>query len=194
MTTRNYESKLREEQARATRDRILDAVVEVLAEGVDTLSIPAVAEKAGVSVGTVYRHFGDKAGLLKALIPHAGRRSGIEVVSPPETIDEVEEIVRKVFRHFENTDDLMRAAFASRIGRDVRIQETPERLHGMRETFRNIDPEIGPDELEHLARLAFLLTTSDAYLQFQDRLGLGPREAADEVMWTIRTVLRGIDR
>lgn len=193
MTTRKYTSKLREDQARATRDRVLEAVVEVLAEGVETLSIPAVAEKANVSVGTVYRHFGDKAGLLKALIPHAGRRSGIEVVSPPETMDEVDEIVRKVFHHFENTDDLMRAAFASRIGRHVRIQETPERLQAMRETFRKVDPEIPPDQLEHLAKLAVVLTTSDVYLQWQDRLGLGPEEAADEVMWTIRTILRGIN-
>lgn len=192
MTTRKYTSKLREDQAKATRDRILDALVEVLAEGVDTLSIPAVAEKAGVSIGTVYRHFGDKGGLLKALIPHAGRRSGIEVESSPETMEEVDEIVRKVFHHFENTDDLMRAAFASRIGRHVRIQETPERLQGMRETFRRIDPEIPPDQLEHLAKLAFVLTTSDVYLQWQDRLGLDPDEAADEVMWTLRTILRGI--
>ncbi len=192
MTTRKYDSQLRDDQAAATRDRILDAVVEVLAEGVDTLSVPAVAERAGVSVGTIYRHFGDKAGLLKALIPHAGRRSGIEVESLPETMEEVDEIVRKVFHHFENTDDLTRAAFASRIGRDVRIQGTPERLDGMREAFRNVDPEIPPDQLEHLAKLAFVLTTSDVYLLWQDRLGLGPDEAADEVMWTIRTLIQRI--
>lgn len=192
MSTRKYRSELREAQARATRDKILDALVEVLAEGVDTLSIPAVAERAGVSVGTVYRHFGDKAGLLKALIPHAGRRTGVEVDSIPETMAEVDEVVRKVFVHFENTDDLMRAAFASRIGRDVRVQGSPERLELLEKTFGRVVPDLKGEQLGHLARLALILTTSEAYQQWRDRLGLTPGEAADEVMWAIRAVVRGM--
>lgn len=192
MESRKYTSELRSAQAAATRERVLDAVVQVLAEGVDTLSIPAVAERAGVSIGTVYRHFGDKAGLLKALIPHAGKRSGIEIEAPPETLDEVDDVVRKVFHHFESADDLMRAAFASQIGRDVRIQEMPERLRAMTNTFRKIAPGASDDQLDHLAKLALILMASDVYLQWKDRLGLSPEEAADEVMWTIRTVIQGI--
>lgn len=190
--SRNYKSDLREAQAKATRDRILDALVEVLAEGVDVFSIPAVAERAGVSVGTVYRHFGDKAGLLKALIPHAGRRTGVEVESIPESMEEVGEIVHKVFRHFESTDDLMRAAFATRIGRDLRVQGSSERLELLRKTFHNVEPGLEPEQLDHLAKLALILTTSEAFQQWTDRLGLSPDEAADEVMWAIRTVTRGI--
>lgn len=192
MTSRRYSSKLREEQAEATRGRILDALVEVLAEGVDTLSVPAVADRADVSIGTVYRHFGDKAGLLKALVPHAGQQSGIEVEFVPETLDDIDDVVRKVFLHFENADDLMRAAFASQIGRDVRLEGTPERLEAMKEAFRNVAPNVSSDQLDHLAKLLLILTASDVYLQWKDRLGLGPESAADEVMWTIRTVLRGI--
>jgi len=192
MNTRKYTSQLREQQAEATRERILDALVEVLAEGVETLSVPAVADQAGVSVGTVYRHFGDKTGLLKALIPHAGRRTGIEVDSIPQTLDEVDDVLRRVFQHFEDTDDLMRAAFASRIGREARIEHTAERLEGMRQTFRATNPSISSDQLEHLARLTFIMTTSDVYMQWKDRLGLDPDEAADEVMWAVRAVVRGI--
>ncbi len=192
MTSRKYTSTLRKQQTETTRRRILDAVVEVLAEGVDTLSIPAVADRAGVSIGTVYRHFGDKAGLLKALIPHAGKQSGIEVEAPIGTLEEVDDVVRKVFHHFENANDLMRAAFASQIGRDVRLQEMPERLRTMTATFRNIAPDASEDQLDHLAKLALILMASDVYLQWKDRLGLGPEEAADEVMWTIRTVIQSI--
>lgn len=192
MNTRKYTSQLREQQAERTRERILDALVEVLADGVESLSMPAVAEQAGVSVGTIYRHFGDKAGLLEALYPHAGRRTGIEVDSIPQTLDEVDDVVRRVFQHFEGTDDLMRAAFASQIGREVRIGHTAERLEGMRQTFRATSPGISSDQLEHLARLMFILTTSDVYMQWKDRLGLAPEEAADEVMWALRAVIRGL--
>lgn len=189
--SRTYTSELRDAQAAATRERILDAVVEVLAEGVDTLSIPAVAERAGVSIGTVYRHFGDKSGLLKALIPHAGKGSGIDVESIPHTLEEVDDVVRKVYHHFENTDDLVRAAFASRIGREARIQGSAERLDVMRTMVRQIDPLLPANQSDHLAKLLLILTTSDVYLQWKDRLGLDSDEAADEVMWAIRTIFRG---
>jgi len=192
MGSRRYTSELRDAQAAATRDRILDAVVEVLAEGVDTLSIPSVAERAGVSIGTVYRHFGDKAGLLKALVPHAGKRSGIDVEAIPETLEEVDDVVRKVYHHFENTDDVLRAAFASRIGREARVRGSGERFELMKRTIHNIDPNIPGDQVDHLAKLMLILTTSDVYLQWKDRLGMDPEEAANEVMWAIRTVIRGV--
>lgn len=183
---------MREAQAEATRSQVLDAVVEVLADGVDALSIPAVAERAGVSVGTVYRHFGDKAGLLNALIPHAARSTGTQIDSTPESLEEMDDVVRKVFAHFENTDDLLRAAFASRIGREVRIQGSGERLALMKEAFRQIDPSLEPDQLDHLGKLGLILTTSEAYQQWKDRLGLSPEKAADEVMWAMKAVLRGL--
>jgi AcrR family transcriptional regulator len=192
VTTRKYTSALREAQTEATRNQILDAVVQVLGDGVDSLSIPAVAAQAGVSVGTVYRHFGDKAGLLEALVPHAGRQSGIDVESVPGTLDELDEVVRQVFRHFENTDDLLKAAFASRIGREVRIHGTGERLEFIKKAFRQIGPALEPDQLDHLANLGLILTTSEAYQQWRDRLGMSSDEAADEVMWAIATLFRGI--
>lgn len=192
MNKRTYTSELRKAQAEATRTKILDALVEVLAEGVDTLSVPAVAARAGVSVGTVYRHFGDKAGMLKALMPYTQTRSGIEIGSTPESLDEMRETVGQVFRHFENTDDLLRAAFASRIGREVRIKGSTERLQLMKEAFQQLEPGLESNQLDHMAKLGLILTTSEAYQQWKDRLGLSPEEAADEVLWAIETLIKGI--
>lgn len=192
MNKRTYTSELRKAQAEATRTKILDALVEVLAEGVDTLSVPAVAERAGVSVGTVYRHFGDKAGMLKALMPYTQTRSGIEIDSTPESLDEMREAVGQVFRHFENTDDLLRAAFASRIGREVRIKGSTERLQLMKEALQQLEPGLESNQLDHMAKLVLILTTSEAYQQWKDRLGLSPEEAADEVLWAIETLIKGI--
>lgn len=192
MNKRTYTSELRQAQAEATRTTILEALVEVLAEGVETLSVPAVAQRAGVSVGTVYRHFGDKAGMLEALIPYTQSRTGIEIDSAPETFEEMADAVSQVFRHFENTDDLLRAAFASRIGREVRVRGTAERIHLLKDTFRQLEPDLDADELDHLANVGLILTTSEAYQQWKDRLGLSPEEAADEVTWAIETLIKGI--
>lgn len=191
MSTRKYSSELRDAQAEATRDKILDALAEVLASGVDSLSVPAVADRAGVSVGTVYRHFGDKTGLVKALIPHSQRRSGIDIGESPATLEEMDDVVHKLFHHYEKTDDLLRAAFASRPGRAARTGESEERLDLFRKAFRRIDGDLGRTRLEHVAKLGLILTTSDVYLQWKDRLGMNPDEAAAEVMWAIRAALEG---
>ena len=68
-TARTYSSPLRAEQAEQTRDRIVQAAVDLLAEGdAGDLSMPDVAERAGVSVRTVYRSFATKDELLDGVI------------------------------------------------------------------------------------------------------------------------------
>ena len=50
------------------RAALMAAAVEELAERDGTLEVVSVARRAGVSVGLIYRHFGDKSGLLAATV------------------------------------------------------------------------------------------------------------------------------
>ena len=69
METRAYRSTRREEQARRTRRRIIDAATAVFLErGYAGTTMRAVAAAAGVSVPTVELGFGTKPRLLKAAI------------------------------------------------------------------------------------------------------------------------------
>jgi AcrR family transcriptional regulator len=55
--------------AARNRRRVLAAAAAILAaDGVEGLSVDAVARAAGVGVGTVYRRFGDRTGLMFALL------------------------------------------------------------------------------------------------------------------------------
>ena len=55
-------------RSRATLARLLDAAEAVLArEGLEAATVPAIAERAGASVGAVYRRFPDKDALLRAV-------------------------------------------------------------------------------------------------------------------------------
>jgi len=66
---RRYDSSLRKEQARQTRMRVLDAAQRLFAErGYASSTIEAIAANAGVAVDTVYATFGNKRGLLSALV------------------------------------------------------------------------------------------------------------------------------
>jgi AcrR family transcriptional regulator len=54
--------------ARRNRLKVIDAAQVVFSEHGPDARMDEVAEKAGVAVGTLYRHFPNKEALLKALI------------------------------------------------------------------------------------------------------------------------------
>lgn len=65
---RRYDSTRRREQARQTRDSILDvARRRFLDDGFAATTISAIAGEAGVSVDTIYKAFGGKPGLVRAI-------------------------------------------------------------------------------------------------------------------------------
>jgi AcrR family transcriptional regulator len=69
---RRYDSSGRQERARRSRQAILEAAHRMfLSEGYAHTTVAAVAAGAGVSVETVYKSFGNKPELLKAVFDFA---------------------------------------------------------------------------------------------------------------------------
>jgi AcrR family transcriptional regulator len=65
---RSYDARRRRDQARATRRALLDAAHSAfLADGYAGTTMASVAGAVGVSVETVYKAFGNKPGLVKAV-------------------------------------------------------------------------------------------------------------------------------
>lgn len=66
------------------RERVLAAAQRLLLHsGVEAVEIRDVAQAAGVGVGTVYRRFGDKSGLVAALLDERERRFQDRLLSGP---------------------------------------------------------------------------------------------------------------
>lgn len=71
--TRRYEQRARAEQQERTRRRIAAAAAELHGTiGPARTTIAAIAERAGVQRGTVYRHFPDERALFLACSGHFG--------------------------------------------------------------------------------------------------------------------------
>jgi AcrR family transcriptional regulator len=69
---RPYDSVRRREQARQTREAILDAARRLfLNDGFTPTTIATIAAKAQVSVDTIYKAFGGKPGLVRAICQQA---------------------------------------------------------------------------------------------------------------------------
>src|SRR6266566_941536 len=155
-------NELRAAQAQSTRARILEATVSVMARGVASLSIPAVAREAGVSVPTVYRHFGTKGALLSALYPYAARRTRLDAVPDPTSLEDLRGGIRAYFERLDALDDLARAAYASPIADEVRHATMRSRVERIQRVADSIRPKLPKVHRDRITRLLVVLTASSA--------------------------------
>ncbi len=189
-TTRSYRSEVRAEQARDTRRRILDAAVQLIAANPTEWSIPMVADAAEVSVPTVYRHFGDKAGLVDAVVPHVGERLGFQPRQLPADLDDMSGLVSELFHHYDQADPLIRAALAS--GKNpMRAESVEVRMNLLLQFVAEVRPDLPPHVADSLARVVVILTCSEALRLWQDRFDLSVDEVADHVSGAIGAMVVG---
>jgi AcrR family transcriptional regulator len=158
------------------------------------VSIPAVAREAGVSVPTVYRHFGTKRDLLAAVFPHVMRRAGLDELVPPRSIDELGRGVRALFERVDSAGDLARAAAASPAAEQVRRVDMPARLEMSRRIADSIVPKLAPADRDRVARLLTILVSASALRVWRDHLGSTVEEAANDVEWVIAAAIAASTR
>ncbi|KPM51684.1 TetR family transcriptional regulator [Frankia sp. R43] len=81
----SYENSQRSRQAAATRERILAAATELVHELPNwdwrSLTVRAVARRAGVNESTVYRHFATERNLRDAILRQLEAEAGVELTS-----------------------------------------------------------------------------------------------------------------
>ncbi len=186
---RTYRSALRAEQAEETRSRVLDAALRVMSNGLASLSVPAVAREAGVSVPTVYRHFGTKADLLAQMYPHAARRAGFDRVPDPASVGDVKRAVRGFIERLDALNDVERAAFASPIADEVRHVTMPSRFARMRRLVESLEPPLTDTDQDRIARLLVVLVSQSSLRTWRDHLGVSPDQAAEDVDWFLRALI-----
>jgi AcrR family transcriptional regulator len=98
--TRRYDSSRRRRQALRTREAILDAARQLfLSGGYAGTTITSIAEAADVSVETIYKGFGGKPGLVRAIA-----EKGLEGAGPipaEQRSDEMRTLERNPYRVME---------------------------------------------------------------------------------------------
>ena len=95
----------RQERGDRTRDLLIDETVACIREeGFSAASARHIIERAGVSWGVIQHHFGDRDGLLVAVIEDAMDRliASLEVLSGPAAATDTEDLVRATWEAFAN--------------------------------------------------------------------------------------------
>jgi len=180
-----YDSSLRAEHAALTRIRVIEAAREQFLErGFAQVTIAGVARQAGVARETVYKTFGSKADLLKAVydVAVAGDHDPTPILRRTEVTDLLE------------SGDLERVAAAyGRITAGIALRVAPlinamaaagshpelaatvarmkdERLRGARALFRRLCPGAPPHALtEEVEAHWALISPEVALLLLRDR-------------------------
>lgn len=95
----------RQERGDRTRDLLIDETVRCIREeGFSAASARHIIERAGMSWGVIQHHFGDRDGLLTAVIEDAVDRlvGSLEVLADPEQVMDTEDLVRATWEAFAN--------------------------------------------------------------------------------------------
>ena len=188
---RRYVSPLREEQAQATRERILQGLIEVLARGAAELSVPAVAREAGVSVATVYRHFPSKQALLDGLGDHV-RERWLGELPTPRTPAELADLFARVYPRIDARSEVVQAALASPLARRGRKASMKGRLARVDAALAPVKGRITSEDYARLRSVAALLTASETVHFLRELVGLPVSDAADVAAWTLLTLVRAL--
>ena len=110
MKTRTYDMSTRQEAKDATRDAIIAATIETfLAERTFAVTLPAVAERAGITVKTVLRHFGNREVLIDEAWSRLFEQIKAERIPPP---DDPVEAMNVLLAHYERRGDMVLTTLA----------------------------------------------------------------------------------
>ena len=170
---RRYDSSGRQAQAQRNRAAILDvARSHFLANGYAATTITAIAQQAGVSVETIYKAFGGKAGLVRAIYEQGLQGAGaVHAYERSDAMRERETDPRTIMRNWGH------------LTAEVAAEVTPIRL--LIRSAAASDPDIAAllrdneaDRLKRMRHHARFLADR-GYL----RAGITVSHAAD-VLWT----------
>ncbi len=184
-----YQSQLRKEQTQRTREQILAGLVRTMARGITEVSIPAVAEEAGVSVPTVYRYFRTKRDLIEALGGYLVQKVGFNTsAAPPGNPEALMVGVKQLFINYEGLDEIIRAAAISELSFALRKEGLPTRLKMIEEALSPVKEQYSEADWLHLCRVVLILSSTSTIRAFKDYLNLSGEEAANSVNWAIRAL------
>lgn len=189
-TARRYDSPLRREQAERTSERIVTAGVELVHELSSwdwrSLTIRAVAARAGVHERTVYRHFSTERALREAVL--ARLVADADVTVERLGLDEIPEHVRSLFSYLSTFTSSVQPRPTDEVLSALDEKRTANLLDSVREQAEGwsaADQRLAAAMIDALWGVA-------TYRRLVSGWALDSADAATGVNWVIGLVLEAI--
>jgi AcrR family transcriptional regulator len=177
-----------------TRDLILDALTALLSElPADQISTREIAERAGVSPATVYRHYPDRQALLEGLSDRIeAAATAASTVGKPRSLEDLVE--RAVEGHALAEQHAVAATAEALLNSDPRRFSRASRAH-TEELHRLVVASFPDyDERDHLRITALLrnLYTVQTWLRMREEFGIPGTESGPILAWAFQTLVDAI--
>lgn len=185
-TARTYVLRARAEAQEETRRRILAEAKQILfAQPFDELTLPLVADRAGVTTQTVRNHVGSKEGLIVALTESLAEEltSGRREAAPTDTAGAIATLAAEYEAYGHAVSRLLAAAEHSEAMAAMAERGRREHRRWLETTF---DDRLPTDRRARRRTLAALYAATDVGTWRLLRLDLGhSRRMTTEVMCTL---------
>ncbi len=193
-TTDRRERVSRTEQKLRTRTAIVDACRELITSG-HPVTMPEVAEKAGVSEATAYRHFSEIVELIKAALVGLWPMPADALAPVADSTDPLERLefaTEFLLRRVATYQGAVRAVIAATVMSPADVRQRPGFRFGLID--QALDSVITADTPAAAARLAQLkldlaaVVSADSLFSLTDLCGLDTDSAIASLQRTARTV------
>jgi AcrR family transcriptional regulator len=158
--------------------RIVDAYMALLETASPSgISMPAVAERAGVSVRTLYRYFPSKDDLQRVAAGWFERRV-LELMANPPRLDitNVHEYLRLLWTDLAARLPAVRVQHTTPDGRLLRAERLPQSRVQVDNALTDV---ITGERRREIIDLVVAITSSSMFLELVDRMGHEPESAAE---------------
>ena len=185
MAKRKYDNTQRESNRLETRRRIVEVMVESMADGADDLSMAEVARRSGVALRTVYQHFPNRDARVAAIDEWISGQDDPRSLVPADYADIIGYAERVV--HFLLANEaIVRAQMAPGLAKAVRAQRKKLHIRALRKALR----ERCGDETRvgEYAALIVVSVRAEAVFGLRDDHGL----SVPRLVHMMRSLVKGI--
>lgn len=158
--------------------------------GLEALTLPKLAQAAGVSVPTVYRHFPTLDDLYRAFIEWLRPLLGLNMerlLAKPAA--DLAELPLENFPRYEQHKAVLRPLMESSEFNRVRVASVRDRARKAREQLGDLHGDFSEAELESLLGAVWVLGSPQTWRWLRDTWGSENDEAAKTASWGMRTLL-----
>ena len=195
-TTSHLDEQMDGRTARAvrTRDGIVDACLDLIDEGDVRPTGPRIAERAGVSVRSIFQHFDDPERLFSAVgerVSHRIARLVAPIDADLPTDDRVDAYVQQRAAVLESLAPVLRAAMVYKASSEVITRQFADGHAFFREHLEQVfAPELdaAPDRVVALDALV-AVTSWPCWELWRTAQGRSTDDARRVMAWSIRAAL-----
>jgi AcrR family transcriptional regulator len=167
------------------RTRIVDAYLDLMAME-NSLSMPAVAARAGVSVRTLYRYFPSKDDLQRYAAGWLDRRVLAAMDDRAVDRSSMREYLRRLWVELAESMPAVHVQHATPEGRQLRMARLPV---ARRRVEQGLPPTIQGERRAELVDLVVAVCSSSMFVELVDRMGHPPAAAADLVVDLVERII-----